>query len=113
MGEQQPSGSGRAAVGVDRVVRRTPHKEHMMRSRNIYRTNPATNLGIFLQELHDSEINGSIEWMFDRVWTARIGAPVLAEASFNTLGEAAHWMLDKVNELYPDSSVVKRWLTDA
>jgi len=79
----------------------------------INRTNPATNLGIFLQELHDSEINGSIEWMYDRVWTARIGAPVLAEASFNTLSEAAHWMLDTANELFPDSDVVKLWLPDA
>jgi hypothetical protein len=74
------------------------------------RTNPAAELGDFLQELHDDEINGSIEWVFDRVWTARIGAPVLAEASFNNLNEAANWMLVKVNELYPDSPVAKRWL---
>jgi len=78
------------------------------------RTNPASNFGTFLQELHDDEINGSIEWVFDRAWMARIGAPVLAEASkaeatFMSLGEAAEWLRSKAVELYPDSEFAKRW----
>jgi len=76
-------------------------------------TNPAAELGIFLQDLHDEEISGSIEWLYDQVWTARIGNPVLAEDSFRTLYEAVNWMLDTVIGLYPDSSVAKRWLPDA
>jgi aminoglycoside phosphotransferase (APT) family kinase protein len=52
-------------------------------------TNPAAELGIFLQDLHDEEISGSIEWLYDQVWTARIGNPVLAEDSFRTLNEVS------------------------
>ena len=70
---------------------------------------PIEALGIFLQDLHDSEINGELTWLFDRCWTARIGAPVHAEASFNSLGQATEWLRDRAVEMYPDSPFAKEW----
>src|SRR3954463_1886783 len=35
----------------------------------------ATDLAELLQDLHDSEISGSITWLFDNAWHAEVGCP--------------------------------------
>lgn len=63
-----------------------------------------------LQLLHDSEINGSIEWFFDGAWTVRIGDPmngIKAEAWVETAVEAEAWLHRKARELYPESVYAK------
>lgn len=59
-----------------------------------------------LQRLHDSEINGSIEWFFDETWTVRIGDRLngfRAETVVRNFAEAEAWLDLKARELYPDS----------
>ena len=63
-----------------------------------------------LQMLHDSEINGSIEWFFDGIWTVRIGDPlngIKANAVVASLVEAEAWLHLKARELYPDSDYAR------
>ena len=74
---------------------------------------PTDELATFLEDLHDSEINGEItlSWMYDQAWTVRIGAlgDYHAEAMFNSLPEAMEWLRVKVIEIYPDSEFAKEW----
>ena len=66
-----------------------------------------------LQALHDSEINGSVEWFFDRVWTAKLGDPlnvIEAEETFDSLTDAVRWLVDKAAELYPNSDFAKQFV---
>jgi hypothetical protein len=63
-----------------------------------------------LQMLHDSEINGSIEWFFDGVWTVKIGDPlngIKANAVVASLVEAEAWLHLTARKLYPDSAYAK------
>lgn len=60
--------------------------------------------------LHNSEINGSIEWFFDGIWTVRIGDPlngIKANTVVASLAEAEAWLHLKAHELYPDSDYAK------
>ena len=62
-----------------------------------------------LQMLHNSEINGSIEW-FDGICTVRIGDPfngIKANAMVTSLVEAEAWLHLKARELYPDSDYAR------
>ena len=74
---------------------------------------PTDELAQFLGDLEASEINGEItlSWMYDRLWTVRIGAlgDYHAEDNFKSLGEAMNWLRDKVIELYPESQFAKQW----
>src|SRR2546423_313063 len=74
---------------------------------------PTDELAQFLSDLEASEINGEItlSWMYDRLWTVRIGAlgDYHAEDNFKSLGEAMNWLRDKVIELYPESEFAKQW----
>lgn len=53
-----------------------------------------------LQELHDLEIAGGIEWLFDGSWRVWIGNPKLAEANVGSEDEAMRWLREKAEELY-------------
>ena len=61
---------------------------------------PTDELAQFLGDLEASEINGEItlSWMYDRLWTVRIGGlgNYHAEDNFKSLGEAMNWLRDKV-----------------
>ena len=74
---------------------------------------PTDELAQFLGDLEASEINGEItlSWIYDRLWTVRIGAlgDYHAEGNFKSLGEAMNWLRDKVIELYPESQFAKQW----
>ena len=62
-----------------------------------------------LQMLHDSEINGSIEWLFDGVWEVKIGGGngTKAIGQVKTAAEAEAWLHFKARELYPASDYAK------
>ena len=65
-----------------------------------------------LQDLHDSEINGSVDWFFDKCWRAGIGDNLngwKSEKRLDTLGEAIEWLRDEAIRLYPDSDFAKRY----
>ena len=53
-----------------------------------------------LQQLHDLEIAGGIEWTYDGAWRVTIGSPVLAEARASSEDEAMTWLTEKAAELY-------------
>ena len=58
---------------------------------------PTDELAQFLGDLEASEINGEItlSWMYDRLWTVRIGAlgDYHAEGNFKSLAEAMDFRL--------------------
>jgi hypothetical protein len=69
-----------------------------------------SSLASILQRLHDSEINGSIEWFFDGVWTVRLGDNIngwRVSAVVDTLREAETWLDEQARELYPDSAYAR------
>ena len=57
-------------------------------------TETRPGLGTIIEALHDSEINGSVSWFFDEVWTVVLGSlqnGIDAEATVSTTREAAEW----------------------
>jgi hypothetical protein len=73
---------------------------------------PTDELASFIEDLHDSEINGEIGWFFDGVWCAKIGDPhngYKAEGTFMSLRQATEWLRSKAIEIYPDSEFAKQW----
>ena len=66
---------------------------------------PTDELAGFLEDLCASGISGGISWS-DRAWQAQIvdpASPLLTEAVFRSLGEAAEWLRARAIELHPDS----------
>ena len=64
-----------------------------------------------MQELHDSEINASIESFFERRWTARLGDEMNgweAEETLASFAEAEDWLAKKACEIYPESTFAKK-----
>jgi len=53
-----------------------------------------------LQQLHDLEIPGGIEWTFDGAWRVWIGNPLRDEAMVGSEAEAMEWLAAKAQELY-------------
>lgn len=53
-----------------------------------------------LQQLHDAEISGQIDWLFDTAWHVEIGKPVLASATVSSEQEALAWLEEKAKELF-------------
>lgn len=53
-----------------------------------------------LQLLHDLEIAGGIEWMYDGAWHVWIGNPKQAEANVSSEREALDWLKAKALEIY-------------
>jgi hypothetical protein len=74
---------------------------------------PTDELATFLEDLHDSEINGEIGWFYDRVWRAKIGDPwngyQAEQDGLLSLTEAVEWLRSKAIELYPDSEFAKAY----
>lgn len=67
-------------------------------------------LGTILQALHDSEINAGVQSFFDRCWTVWIGDEMngrKSEATVETAADAAEWLQDEADRLYPDSEFAK------
>lgn len=58
---------------------------------------PATTT---LQQLHDLEIPGGIEWTFDGAWRVWIGNPMRDEANVGSEAEALEWLDRLARELY-------------
>ena len=70
----------------------------------------APGSGSVLQRLHDSEINGSVEWFYDSVWTVRLGDPIngwRVSGVVESLREAEIWLDVQARELYPDSDYAR------
>lgn len=64
-----------------------------------------------LQLLHDSEINASIEWFFDGIWTVKIGDALngyKAKVIVKSAEEAEAWLHIMARELYPDSDYARK-----
>lgn len=52
-----------------------------------------------LQQLHDLEIPGGIEWTYDGAWRAWIGNPLRDEAMVGSEAEAMGWLDRRAREL--------------
>jgi hypothetical protein len=64
-----------------------------------------------LQELHDSEINASVESFYDGCWTVKLGDRLNgfdAEATVGSMSEAERWFRENAVRLYPDSAFARR-----
>jgi hypothetical protein len=66
-----------------------------------------------LQDLHDSEINGEIAWLYDGAWRVCVGGdPVdgyAAEVVVENLAEAVEWLRTEAIRRYPDSEFAKSY----
>lgn len=60
-----------------------------------------------LQQLHDLEIAGGIEWTFDGAWRVWIGNPMQDEANVGSEAEALEWLRKKAREIYRVDPVSK------
>jgi hypothetical protein len=75
-------------------------------------TETRPSLGAIIEALHESEINGSVSWFFDEVWTVVLGDPqggIDAEATVASPREAAEWLRATAVRLHPDSKFAKRF----
>jgi hypothetical protein len=75
-------------------------------------TETRPSLGTIIEALHDSEINGSVSWFFDNVWSVALGNPhkgIDAEATVSSPQEAAEWLRANAARLHPDSKFAKRF----
>jgi hypothetical protein len=64
-----------------------------------------------LQQLHDSEINASVETFYDGVWNVKIGDKTngfKARATVANWTEAAQWLARTAMRLYPTSEFAKK-----
>ena len=69
-------------------------------------------LGDIIETLHDSEINGSVSWIFDGAWSLAIGDElngIQAEATVNSAQQAAEWLRANAVRRYPHSEFAKRF----
>lgn len=53
-----------------------------------------------LQQLHDLEIPGGIEWTYDGAWRVWIGNHLRDEAMVGSEAEAMTWLRKKAGEIY-------------
>jgi hypothetical protein len=63
--------------------------------------------GEILQRLHDSEINGGIDWFFDGVWHWQIGDylnGIKFEGKADSLAEAMHDLAENAFVEFPRSN---------
>ena len=69
------------------------------------------NAAEIIQHLHDSEINGSVAWVFDGVWRWRIGGDNdwRFEGRADDLESAAHALAEKANAAFPQSTFAAWW----
>ena len=70
------------------------------------------SLGDIIAVLHDSEINGTVSWVFDGTWRVAIGDElngIQAEATVNSAQQAAEWLRANAVRRYPHSEFAKRF----
>jgi hypothetical protein len=75
-------------------------------------TETRPSLGTIIEALHESEINGSVSWFFDDLWSVALGDPNKgfdAEATVYSSQEAAEWLRANAARLHPDSKFAKRF----
>jgi hypothetical protein len=68
------------------------------------------SLGDIITALHDSEINGAVAWVYDDMWTVKLGDEhngFLAEAVVNSAQEAAEWLRANAARRYPHSEFAR------
>jgi len=73
---------------------------------------PTDELASFIEDLHASEINCEIGWLYDGGWYAKIGDPLngyKAERNLGSLREAAEWLRSTAIDLYPKSHFAEQW----
>src|SRR5690242_676206 len=73
----------------------------------------ATDLGAIIRDLHDSEINGRVEWFYDDHWSVAVVlgddlSGIDAEDVVASIEEAAEWLLASAVRLYPDSAFARK-----
>jgi hypothetical protein len=65
------------------------------------------DLATIMTALHDSEINGDVSWLFDGMWTVKLGDPLngyVAEGIVAGAAQAAEWFRDNAARLTPTAS---------
>ena len=70
------------------------------------------HLGHIIEALHDSEINGTVSWVFDGTWRVAIGDElngIQAEATVNSAQQAAEWLRANAVRRYPQSKFAERF----
>jgi hypothetical protein len=75
-------------------------------------TKSHAGLGDIIEALHDSEINGSVSWMFDGEWSVTLEDDlngIEAEATVNSARQAAEWLRANAVKRYPDSAFTRRF----
>ena len=76
-------------------------------------TSVSQYLGTIIAALHDSEINGSVTWVHDRLWGVALGDPmsgVVAEGRVSSPNEAADWLRSHAVRRYPHSNFARHFL---
>lgn len=74
--------------------------------------NHRPTLGTVIEALHDSEINGSVSWIYDGTWQVTLGDTmngILAEAAVNSPQEAAEWLRANAVRRFPHSAFARRF----
>jgi hypothetical protein len=63
----------------------------------------------FMQRVYDSEIDASIEWLWDGGFSMKLGDPDVPEVRGNvsTLREVEAWFREQILKYYPDSEFSK------
>jgi hypothetical protein len=75
--------------------------------RGRYKREMMHDLATIVSALHDSEINGEVSWLFDGVWTVKIGDPMNGYVAVTVVAspvQAAEWFRDNALRLYPRAS---------
>jgi hypothetical protein len=62
-----------------------------------------------LNDLHASEINASISWVWDGGFHVTLGAPQIEECALPTVRDAVLWLRDKACEHFPDSDFARKY----
>jgi hypothetical protein len=63
-----------------------------------------------LDDLYASQIDGSIEWIWDGGFLASLGEPNKAERwSLKTVGHAVEWLRETACRLYPESKFARKY----
>jgi hypothetical protein len=77
------------------------------------------NVEAILDDLHDSEINVAISWLWDGGIDVKLGGIKVklgdelngykAEGKVSSMAEAAVWLRDKACQQYPDSGFARKY----
>ena len=70
----------------------------------------AIDLAVVLQKIYDSEINLSIDWLWDGGITIRLGDEIggyLAEETVESVSGVIPWLQEAIAHFYPTSTYAK------